>query len=314
MLIFKFYMDGTYDDNINKIILIAKSITRQVNLDEELKNNETLLGVTDVYGEGIVITINDGSDITHQEDVVVLFDELKNMGAEAISINEQRFTNSSYIYCDGNVLLIDGKKIQAPFIIKAIGNKSNLSTGMLRNKGYVQVLKKAGLEVNVKEEDYIEIPRYTKEISNYSNKKTSVSKIVESDKIIGKTRMCDTGIEITINNKISAVYMMQIINNLKSGGATAICVNEQRIVNMTDVVEISETVLVNSTPISNPYTIKVTGEPDRLIQEMNLANSTVNKLKEKGAKISIEKNYNVIVNKYIPRRENSKMNLEYVNK
>ena len=47
---------------------------------------------------------------------------------------------------------------------------------------------------------------------------------------------------------------------------------------------------------------------------MNLANSTVNKLKEKGAKISIEKNYNVIVNKYIPRRENSKMNLEYVNK
>ncbi len=313
MIFINFLINGMFDDKISYCKKIYNAVFKKIDINEQLKINETLLGITDVYGEGIILTINDGSDITHQEDVVVLFDELKNAGAEAISINEMRFTNSSYIYCDGNVLLIDGKKIQAPFIIKAIGNKNNLSIGMLRNKGYVEVLKKAGLEVSVEESDNIEIPKYTKVISeNYENAKTNIGKIVESDKLIGKTSMNDSGIEITISNKISAIYMMQIINNLKSGGATAISVNNERIVNMTDIVEINETILINSNSISNPYIIKVTGDTQKLLEGMNLANSTINKLKEKGAQIDIKKKKHITINEYVPKRENSKMNLEYV--
>ena len=144
MLILNNFLNGTFDDFINKCKLVYSSSIGKIDIQEELEKNEILLGTTNVYGEGIILTINDGSDITHQEDIVVLFDEIKNAGAEAISINEKRTTNSSYIYCDGNVILVDGEKLQAPFIIKAIGNKSNLSVALLRNKGYVEILEKAG--------------------------------------------------------------------------------------------------------------------------------------------------------------------------
>lgn len=313
MLILNNFLNGSFDDFINKCKLVYSSAIGKIDIQEELEKNEILLGITNIYGEGIILTINDGSDITHQEDIVVLFDEIKNAGAEAISINEKRITNSSYIYCDGNVILVDGNKLQAPFIIKAIGNKSNLSVALLRNKGYVEVLEKAGLEVNIEEKDEIYIPRYSGKIfEEYEKEKSNINKIVMSNKLIGKTSYNDTGIEITINNKITAVYLMQIINNLKSGGATAISVNNQRIVNMTDIVQISEIIHVNSNSIDVPYIIRATGDISKLTEEMNLANSTINKLKQKGISIQITSKKHINVIEYVPRRENSKMVLEYI--
>lgn len=313
MLILNNFLNGSFDDFINKCKLVYSSAIGKIDIQEELEKNEILLGITNIYGEGIILTINDGSDITHQEDIVVLFDEIKNAGAEAISINEKRITNSSYIYCDGNVILVDGNKLQAPFIIKAIGNKSNLSVALLRNKGYVEVLEKAGLEVNIEEKDEIYIPRYSGKIfEEYEKEKSNINKIVMSNKLIGKTSYNDTGIEITINNKITAVYLMQIINNLKSGGATAISVNNQRIVNMTDIVQISEIIHVNSNSIDVPYIIRATGDISKLTEEMNLANSTINKLKQKGISIQIDSKKHINIIEYIPRRENSKMILEYI--
>lgn len=313
MLILNNFINGQFDDSINKCRLAYEAITGKISIEEQLKKNEILLGTTNIYGEGIILTINDGSDITHQEDIVVLFDEIKNAGAEAIAINEKRITNSSYIYCDGNVILVDGQKIQAPFIIKAIGNKSSLSVALLRNKGYVEILEKAGLEVNIEEKEKIDIPRCSKDIfEEYEKEKSNINKIVISDKLIGKTSVNDKGIEIIINNKITAVYLMQIINNLKSGGATAISVNNQRIINMTDIVEISETIHINSNSIDVPYIIKATGDINKLIEEMNLANSTINKLKEKNINIQITSKKHINIMEYIPKREKSKMILEYV--
>ncbi len=313
MLILNNFLNGTFDDFINKFKLVYSSVIGKIDIQEELEKNEILLGITDIYGEGIILTINDGSDITHQEDIVVLFDEIKNAGAEAISINEKRITNSTYIYCDGNVILVDGQKLQAPFTIKAIGNKNDLKIALLRNKGYVEVLQRAGLEVNIEEKEQIQIPRYRGKIfEKYEKEKSDINKIVMSNKLIGKTSINDSGIEITINDKITAVYLMQIINNLKSGGASAISVNNQRIVNMTDIVQIGETMHVNSNSIDVPYTIRATGNTNKLIEEMNLANSTINKLKQKGINSQIISKKYVNVIEYIPKRENSKMELEYV--
>ena len=55
-------------------------------MNEEISNNEILMGITDVTGEGIIINILDGSDLIHQEDLIILLDELKNAGSQAISI------------------------------------------------------------------------------------------------------------------------------------------------------------------------------------------------------------------------------------
>ena len=117
----------------NKLYTLHYLNSNNLNLESELISNEKLLGLSNVSGEGIIINVQDGDDLIHQEDLLILLDELKNAGAQAISINDIRITNYSYIRCDGSVILLDGIKIGNPFCIKALGN-SNLLYSSLNTK------------------------------------------------------------------------------------------------------------------------------------------------------------------------------------
>ena len=59
-------------------------------VQEELEQTNTLLGLTDVHGEGIVITLKSGSDAAaiSADDLLIIVNALKFAGAEAISIND----------------------------------------------------------------------------------------------------------------------------------------------------------------------------------------------------------------------------------
>ena len=66
------------------IILLENVLVQNINkkeIEEAILENEKLLGITDVSGEGIIINIQDGSDLIHQEDLIILLDELKNVGS-----------------------------------------------------------------------------------------------------------------------------------------------------------------------------------------------------------------------------------------
>ena len=92
--------------------------------EEELKRNNILLGLTDVSGEGVIVTIKDNSSVTsdtlgvfddasqylvHNGDLLGVVSELKNAGAEAISINDQRIVSTTSITCEGNVINVNGE-------------------------------------------------------------------------------------------------------------------------------------------------------------------------------------------------------------
>ena len=67
-------------------------------LQKELKETEDLLGKNSVTGEGIIIRMSDtATNRIVSEDLLELINLLKNAGAEAISINEQRIVYDSYI-------------------------------------------------------------------------------------------------------------------------------------------------------------------------------------------------------------------------
>ena len=51
---------------LGKFEIIYKICTHQINLEEQLQENEKILGTTDVTGEGIIINILDGKDLIHQ--------------------------------------------------------------------------------------------------------------------------------------------------------------------------------------------------------------------------------------------------------
>ncbi len=137
-------------------------------LSNKLQRYNMLLGQTDLIGPGVIITLKDGdaklsSDpIVHDGDLIEVVNALKNAGAEAISINNQRIATRTEISCAGNIITINGEKIGAPFVIKAIGSTSRLYTSMNIHNGYLDKLRNAYISVDMKqyEKSTIEIPKY----------------------------------------------------------------------------------------------------------------------------------------------------------
>lgn len=145
------------------------------NLEDTIKEGNKSLGTSEVTGEGVIVKLNDNQKISvnsylgdpndlivHYSDVIRVVNELKNAGAEAISINEQRIIATSAIECDGNVIKVNGVKIGAPFEIKAIGFSEYLRGALNRQGGYLMNLRDYwGIEATVEKSDNITIPKYT---------------------------------------------------------------------------------------------------------------------------------------------------------
>ena len=99
--------------------------------------------------------------MVHDVDVLAVINELKNAGAEAISINDQRLVPTTGITCGGNIIDINDEKVGAPFTIKAIGLPEQLAA-LERPGGYLNLLKeKYSIVAELKREKSITIPKYT---------------------------------------------------------------------------------------------------------------------------------------------------------
>lgn len=304
------------------IVLLEQLYLYKANSNEYMSQIEyysKIVGTSDVNGEGITIAINDGSDLVHQEDLIILIDELKNSGAEAISINDQRITYSSYLYCDGGVILIDGQKIGNPFFIKAIGNSSTMYSSMTRNKGYIATLIKDGLQVNVQKVDSLIINKTGKNrIKNSSfDKLSNLSQLNLLKRISGATDIIGSGVEIKIsitnNSDISALNLLQLINDLNSANVDAISINGNRIVANTDIMDINkEYIIINSIPIASPYIIKVIGNVKDINQVVNYTNSALNKIKANGKNVTMENKLIIKIDKYNHQRAKDKLDLQYI--
>ncbi len=145
-------------------------------ISKELQINNNILGYNEVKGEGLEITINDGSGeftnniddpllrwarTVHNTDMIQVVNELKNAGVEAISINGQRIMSSSEIYCSWAFLSINGVNIPAPFYVTVIGDKEKIKRYIMSNESYVKRLITRGITVDILEKEEVMIPAYT---------------------------------------------------------------------------------------------------------------------------------------------------------
>ena len=159
----------------------AKKDTSASAKEAQIKLNNNLLGLTDLEGKGIELTIKDDPNVTtenigiiddisnhivHEQDLRAIVNELKNAGAEAISINEQRITTNTSINCIGNVIKIDDEKISSPFVIKAIGFPEIMESALARGGGYLDYMDDYGIVISLKKLEKVKIPKYTGVISS----------------------------------------------------------------------------------------------------------------------------------------------------
>lgn len=149
--------------------------TKQSNEEtEELVNTELeqinmTLGKTDVEGEGIEIILRETEDEEiakiKADNLLVIVNALKLAGAEAVSINEERIVNMSDIVTINNTFIkVNGQRILAPYVIKAIGNQTYLESALLGNGGCVDEMKKLGYNVSINKGNKLKIMKYNDEL------------------------------------------------------------------------------------------------------------------------------------------------------
>ena len=144
--------------------------TRNV-LESELEQVNMSLGKTDVEGEGIVITIKesdseDAETSVPSDDLLSIVNALKLAGAEAISINDERIINmSDIVYINsGDFVKVNGQRVLAPYIIKAIGDPSYLESSLIGNGGVVDTMRKTGKDVTIDKPNTVKISKYNDDI------------------------------------------------------------------------------------------------------------------------------------------------------
>lgn len=140
-------------------------------MTNELNYYKAAAGAVDMEGEGVVVTVDDGSAILkpgddpntqliHDSDLLMLINELNASGAEVISVKGQRMGNTSSVACAGYTVQINGQKFARPFEIRAIGDSKRMSAALIGPGGYGSLLQAYGLRCDVQVKDDVRISAY----------------------------------------------------------------------------------------------------------------------------------------------------------
>lgn len=150
-------------------------------IKKELDSANILAGLVAVKGEGIIITLDDtealndiaiqagyydpSAYIIHDSDLLMVINELRSAGAEAISINGQRITSSTEVRCVGPQVTINGVRVVAPFEILAIGESTKLQGSLNLRGGIIDSLKASSIDVTIEKKEEIVISAFEKPIT-----------------------------------------------------------------------------------------------------------------------------------------------------
>ena len=156
-----------YEQEINKLnaenARLIKGKDAESEKNKKLSEYRVFAGLTEVSGPGVQVTLVDSTrrnaiandplnlaSLIHDADLVLVVNELKASGAEAIAVNGERVIGISSIRCVGPVVHVNNVPAAPPYIIEAIGDPNalyggiNLPDGVLSKlQGYDPAMAKA---------------------------------------------------------------------------------------------------------------------------------------------------------------------------
>ncbi len=115
--------------------------------------------------------------------------------------------------------------------------------------------------------------------------------------VAGLTNVSGRGIVITLTGPVTDGDILSVINELRATEAQAIAVNGQRIISTSEVRKGGNFIVVNGEQISRPYEIKAIGEPDHLVNALNMVGGVTETLSFYNIRYTIEKNDELFISK-----------------
>lgn len=136
-------------------------------VEKELAEAKINFGLTDVTGDGIIVTLIDTDEIAYDaDDLLELVNEIRNAGAEAISINGERIVNTSDIVTiSARYIRVNSENISSPYVVKAIGDETYLKSALTIKNGYYDLKVKNGYNIQIEEKTNIKINKYSKTVN-----------------------------------------------------------------------------------------------------------------------------------------------------
>lgn len=155
-----------------------------------------------------------------------------------------------------------------------------------------------------------------KAVSNDETKALLDKELNQTNMLVGKTDVTGEGVVITLVNneyiEIEYTDLIYLVNELKLAGAEAISINDKRIINMTDIVDVNGTILINEERVTSPYTVKVIGNQTYLSSALSLKNSGfIDKYTSLGKTISMSTEKNIKIYAYDENCRKGSMEFRY---
>lgn len=100
------------------------------------------------------------------------------------------------------------------------------------------------------------------------------------------------------SGKLQADDLLKLVNELKTGGAKAISINDQRLVVTSEIVPSGQMISVNQTRLTQPVIVKVIGDADMLMTTLKFRGGILEYLDFFNVNVSVEKKPSVTVPAY----------------
>ena len=165
-------------------------------------------------------------------------------------------------------------------------------------------------EVNKKlEETNVKVNEYKEKVNNNQEASELLQKeLTQLNMMLGKTDVEGEGIVVTLTDGEGESYKTISAYDLKLAGAEAISINDERIISITDIVDVNNSfVVISGQRVVSPYIVKAIGNQAYLESALITKNGYVDTLKASEKSVTIEKSKNVNIKKY-----DGEMKLKYV--
>jgi uncharacterized protein YlxW (UPF0749 family) len=117
-----------------------------------------LAGTVPATGPGIVVTLRDPSGSA--VDGALLLDtvqELRDAGAEAIQIGDQRVIVSTWFGEERGDVVVSGVPVTTPVVVTAIGDPDTMATALEIPGGIADTVRTAGGDIDVATSDAVDV-------------------------------------------------------------------------------------------------------------------------------------------------------------
>lgn len=130
---------------------------------QALRQAEVAAGTVPVHGPGITFRVSPGSQPVPVSVFITTMAELRNAGAEAVSINDVRLNGRSWFSIDDDGgIIANGALLQPPYEWRAIGDSSTLAVALEIRGGAASQFRAYGAHVTSREVEDVAISAVTR--------------------------------------------------------------------------------------------------------------------------------------------------------